>query len=690
MLLYDEIGNSYERKNLYLKQLFSLKEQLDDGTDGSAAKQALRELGQNKNKHPHIVALRDYQRAEKTFLSQLKAQRSAYSQGLDKDLPGKLKSLQTRLFLAQKKKDFYESYQELSYDAELHFKENTLIVQQLPDIITQYEQNRSQLLQALEDKKNLDREAERTAAIEYKRLRAEQNQHFRHGVKILKSKKKKGLISHKALVNGIAELKHKRDEINKVNSYTSKKKAINELIANKRYTMAQGLNLQLKVLKSNISDVRRVTPVETEHHIPWYAFAGIILPGLGQLLNRQYVKAALFFIGTLFLYFVAIPYALGYGNYQGTGVSGLITLAAGARRVDRSLIFMIEGIMAIFLLLIGATILIINFNDVFKTQIASFKGIRPRNWFETAVRIENEGFPYVVSIPALLVTLFIVMVPIMTAILLSFTGMDPQNQSKFPWVGLQNYQLIALGRGLAGSVFWLILGWTLVWTIVATTSAIVTGFMLAIIANGDRIKGKVFFRTVYLLPWAVPAFITIMFFSIMFSPNGAMTELISSIFGQRILIKNDPTLSRITLIALQTWLGSSYVFLLSTGVLQAIPGDLYEAAQIDGATDWQKLRRITLPIVLFQTAPLLVGQYTFQFNNFSIIWLFNQGGPFNPTRYGNLAGGTDLLISYIYKLVMENQYQAIGAAISIIIALGLMLFAFIGFKNSKAFKEERL
>jgi arabinogalactan oligomer/maltooligosaccharide transport system permease protein len=129
---------------------------------------------------------------------------------------------------------------------------------------------------------------------------------------------------------------------------------------------------------------------------------------------------------------------------------------------------------------------------------------------------------------------------------------------------------------------------------------------------------------------------------------------------------------------------------LSTGVLQAIPGDLYEAAQIDGATSWQKMRKITLPIVLFQTAPLLVGQYTFNFNNFSIIYLFNGGGPFNPTKYGNLAGSSDLLISYIYKLTMENQYQAIGAAITIVISLGLMMFAFIGFKNSKAFKEERL
>ena len=175
----------------------------------------------------------------------------------------------------------------------------------------------------------------------------------------------------------------------------------------------------------------------------------------------------------------------------------------------------------------------------------------------------------------------------------------------------------------------------------------------------------------------------------MTSPNGQITKLLEGIFGGNFAIKSSTNLTRIALILLQTWLGSSYIFLLSTGVLQGIPQDLYEAAEIDGATGWQKLSKITLPLVLFQTAPLLIGQYTFNFNNFSIIYLFNGGGPFDPSNYGNIAGSTDLLISYIYKLTIEKQYQSIGAAITIFISLGLMVFAYIGFKNSKAFKEEK-
>ena len=131
----------------------------------------------------------------------------------------------------------------------------------------------------------------------------------------------------------------------------------------------------------------------------------------------------------------------------------------------------------------------------------------------------------------------------------------------------------------------------------------------------------------------MPAFITILFFSILSSPNGVLTEMLRGVFGEGLQIKNDPFVSKVVLICIQGWLGSSYIFLLATGVLQSINKDLYEAADIDGASAFKKLIKITIPLVLFQTAPLLVGQYTFNFNNFSNIYLFNSGGPFNPVVY---------------------------------------------------------
>jgi len=669
--LQDDIGNLYIRKNLFL-----LKRAKGENVDP-------------KNDE-YLQRLATFSQAEKLFRVDLKGKVNQFLSKQPSGLPQKLLRFERQLFVAKEEVHFYEAFSELSYEAELRLNQAKVKAKQLPEIIENYKQLDKELSKARQESKRIDLKDEADAQKAYKAYKVTLDTEYEASKQQLKSKFNQGTISKKALKNGIVELKRHRSESLAIKRLIAPKQSIKELVSNKKYLLTKGISRQIKVMNSNLSDVRRLTPVEVNRTMPVWAFLSFPIPGLGQMLNGQWIKALLFFLGSIYNYFIAIPYALGYGNYQGDGLYGLMTLAEGGMKLDKSIIFMIEGVVALFLVIFAIGIFWLSFKDVLKVETDRIKGIRPRSWFETLVKIEQEGFPYLVSIPALVVTVFVVLVPITTAILLSFTGMDPQHQSKFGWVGLENYKLIAMGQGMAGSVFYSILGWTLIWTLASSTLAIMTGFTLAIIAHNERIIGKTFFRIIYLLPWAVPAFITIMFFSIMLSPDGAITQLVENTFNIQLEVKSSIFQSRLALIFMQVWLGSSYVFLLSTGVLQAIPEDLYEAAQIDGATEWQKLRRITVPIVLFQTAPLLVGQYTFNFNNFSIIYLFNSGGPFNPSKYGNLAGGTDLLISYIYKLTTENQYQAVGAAITIVISLGLMVFAFIGFKNSKAFKEERL
>ena len=688
-VLYDYIGREYERKNLYLKEVALLQDKIAHASQSEkqTLKNQLKELISKKDSHPYLLKLKEYEEREKKFLEELKAKSSAHKETLDKSLSKEVAELELELYESKLKEAFYKDYVELTYDAEFAYREAVIQMKLLPEVIEKTMKLEDDLRKALTMKAVGDKEA---IGKEIAQFKAEQKALYDTRSEELKKKRNEGLISEKALKNGMKELKKNYKYAVRVKEFEDPDKMKKELIKSRRFELKDFVKVSRRIVNADIADARRNTPVEVMKTQPVNTAIGALFPGLGQLLNKQPVKAALFFLGLIFIYAIAIPYALGYGNYQGNGIAGLISLAEGGRRIDKSLIFMIEGIIAIVLLLFSAGIYIANFKDVKGTEKNVMKGIRPKNWFETKQSIEEDGFPYLVSIPALIVIAFIVLVPIFTAILLSFTGMDPKNQSKFPWVGFGNYKLIALGEGLAGSVFWQILAWTIIWTILATTLAIFIGFGLALLANNPRIKGKGILRMIYLLPWAVPAFITIMFFSIMFSSTGALTEIIENVFGVLIDFKNDTFWSRFILIMLQGWLGSSYVFLLSTGVLQAIPEDLYEAADIDGANSWQKIRKITLPMVLFQTAPLLVNQYTFNFNNFSIIYLFNGGGPFNPSVYGNLAGSSDILISYIYKLTMDNQYQAIGAAISIVISLGLMVFAFIGYKNSKAFKEERL
>jgi len=689
--LYDDIGNKYKRKNLYLLEIAELNEKIEAGGDSKKELELqLNKLIKTKKTHPYNIKLNKFKEEEKVFLKSLKTGEKDFKNTLDKSLPYKARKLKIQLFIAEEKYKFYKDYVDLDYDAKLEYEKNKLLKEELPKIIEYIVRETLAIEKALEDRKKIDLNNENKFKLEIKKFKREQKEFLREEKGRLKEKRKQGLISKKAQINEAKILKQKYKDAVTLKSYDSPLKINKEIVKSKKHGIKRNTKLNLKILNSNISDIRRINPIEVEKRKPKIAYLTFPFPGVGQIFNGQHKKACIFLLASLFIYLIGIPYALGFGNYQGKGIRGLITLAEGGRRVDKSLIFMIEGILAIFFVIISLFLLYFSFKDVVKVEKNTIKGIRPNNWFETKSTLGEEGFPYVVNLPALIVIVFMVLVPVTTTVLLSFTGMDPNHQSKFSWIGIKNYKMIAMGEGLAGSVFWLTLGWTIIWTLVATTLAILLGFALALLVNNDRVKGKAIFRTIYLLPWAVPAFITIMFFSIMLSPNGAISQLINNLWGISLSVKTNATQTRIALILLQGWLGSSYIFLLSTGVLQAIPNDLYEAAEMDGATIWQKLRRITLPIVLFQTTPLLVGQYVFNFNNFSIIYLFNGGGPFEPSIYGNLAGSSDLLISYIYKLTIEKQYQGIGAAITVFVSIAVMFVSFLGYRNSKAFKEERL
>lgn len=688
--LYDNINSQYDRRNLYLYEVSILQEKIEEavGNEKDQLKKQLKEVISNKPNHEYNKRLLEYKNEEKLFLVETKKKITKLKGELDSGLSKSIKDLEIRLFKAKETKRFYEKYIKLTYDAELIYEQSKLEINQIPAVIEFEKSSIIELNKAINKKANINTTEDEKFKREFKAYKIEEKKKLKERIKEVKSKQKEKIISKQAKNNIIIELKRKYNEIVLVKSFECEKTYNKEIIKNKKYELRNVVKQKINTVNINVADLRRVYPVESEKSLPIISYCTFLVPGLGQLLNKQYMKSITMFFATIYIYMAAIPYALGYGNYKGEGIAGLITLATNAGKLDRSIIFMIEGILAMFLVIIGLILMYLSFKDVNTVEKDTIKGTRYRIWTETRQTILEDGFPYLVLSPAIIVTIFIVFIPVLTTILLSFTGMAPDTQAKFGWEGIANYKMLVFGEGMVGSIFWKILGWTFVWTIGATTLAVGLGFILAIVLNNDRIKGKVLFRSIYLLPWAVPSFITIMFFSILLTDNGSVVSFLQGIFGANFSIKNDPFVSRITLICIQAWLGSAYVFLLSTGVLQSISSELYEAADIDGATNFKKLAKITVPLVLFQTAPLLVGQYVFNFNNFGVIYLFNSGGPFDPTKYGNLAGSTDLLISYIYKLTMENQYQALGAAITVIISIALMAMAYVGYRNTDAFRRD--
>ena len=206
--------------------------------------------------------------------------------------------------------------------------------------------------------------------------------------------------------------------------------------------------------------------------------------------------------------------------------------------------------------------------------------------------------------------------------------------------------------------------------------------------NDERLKFKKLIRTILILPWAVPAFVTILVFAAMFNDDfGAINrDIIIPLFGgDGVAWLSDPLYSRVAIIMVQTWLGFPFIFALFTGILQSISKDWYEAADIDGASRIQKFKNITFPHVMFATAPLLIMQYAQNFNNFNVIYLFNEGG---PAVRGQNAGGTDILISWVYKLTFDTNNYSMAAVISIIMGLIVSGFAFYQFRRTRSFKEE--
>ncbi len=401
--LYDDIGNEYTRKNQYILELAKNQASLSSMSASEKEKviKAINVLTHNRRNHPYNLALGDYKQEERNFLITLNAKAKQYKSELDSSQDSKLKKLEKNLFVAEEKVKFYSKYTALTYDADLEYEKNRIISEQLPEIIQKYLTTKEELKSAKEKLGKIDPAKEAAHKIALKSYVEHQNVLAKENKQKLRDKRKSKLISEKALRNGIIEIRKKRKESINLKSYESETKATKELIGNKKYVLRKGIKRDLTVLKSNIADSRRKIPVEVYKTKPLNAWFTFYLPGLGQLLNKQYLKAALFAIISLFIYLVAIPYALGFGNYQGEGISGLVSLAAEGKRSDRSLIFMIEGIVAIFLSLFAFAGYLLSFFDVRNVERDMIKGIRPRNSFETLSKVENEGFPYMVSLPAL-------------------------------------------------------------------------------------------------------------------------------------------------------------------------------------------------------------------------------------------------------------------------------------------------
>ena len=294
--------------------------------------------------------------------------------------------------------------------------------------------------------------------------------------------------------------------------------------------------------------------------------------------------------------------------------------------------------------------------------------------------------------PSMFFITVLTILPLVFMICMAFTNYSKigNHLVLFDWVGLENFRTLFDSNSVLGSTFWRVLGWTLVWAFFATFTNYFAGMILAIVINRKETKYKGFWRFCFVLPCAVPMFVSLLIMRTMLQPEGAVNVLLRQLGliadGTSLPFFTDPTWARVTVILINIWVGVPYTLLQLTGVLQNIPADLYEAATVDGANSVQTFFRITLPYMFYVTTPYLIATFTGNVNNFNVIYLLSGGDP--VTDLASTAGSTDLLVTWLYKLTIDKQYYNVGAVVGILTFIILAVGSLLTYRRSKSYREE--
>ena len=217
------------------------------------------------------------------------------------------------------------------------------------------------------------------------------------------------------------------------------------------------------------------------------------------------------------------------------------------------------------------------------------------------------------------------------------------------------------------------------------------GLLFALILQNRRIPFRKAFRTLLIVPYAIPGLISVAIWKGMLNPNlGVISNFIKSLGGEPPPVFTDEGWSKIAILLVNLWLGYPYFMLVCSGALAAIPADMYEAAEVDGANWWDRFRGLTLPMLLVAVGPLLIASFTYNFNNFVLIEAFNEGGP--PMQESGIvpAGHTDILISYAFRWAFGGGRGAdfgLASAITIIIFFLVAGVTLLQFRVTKGWEE---
>lgn len=423
----------------------------------------------------------------------------------------------------------------------------------------------------------------------------------------------------------------------------------------------------------------------------------IIFMGLGHIVQMKEWIKGLFFAAIEVIFLCFSPLVFGK-------IIDLVNIGKDQSNVamqerQLSTFMMIDGFIALAFLAVFIVIYYISVKSALNSYSDYCINGKYADNRDVLHGIGGKAFPIIGLTPALALMIFFVVVPLIFAVASGFTNWS--NPDHIPpggsvnWVGLDNYITMFGGDASWAKSFGSVALWTLIWGACATGTSYFGGMIMAVILNNAKIRIKPLFRAIFILPYAIPSILSMMVWkNLLNGSSGTVNRTLKAIgiLGANDAIPwlSDVTMARVTCILINLWAGFPYFMMLIAGQMTAISADIFEAAEIDGANKAQIFKSITLPMVLYQTIPLIIMSFTFNINNFGTIFFLTGGAPTIPTTTTTKAGGTDIVVTWIYKLTMDDMNYKNASVLAMVVFIVLAPFAIFNFRNTKSFKEGEL
>lgn len=420
--------------------------------------------------------------------------------------------------------------------------------------------------------------------------------------------------------------------------------------------------------------------------------ASCIFMGLGHIIYlKQYLKGILFAAVEVFM-IICSPKLLNM-------IKDMIELSRWYKNVEPAYTRMIDGLLAIAIILFFIVLFIVSVRSALSSYQDYCLDGRVKTNKESMQGAVGKAFPFIGLSPALILIVVFVIVPLIFSILTGFTNwtenVNPTPGTRVSWIGLDNYKDMFGGDAVWFSAFGRVAVWTVIWGVLSTFTCYFGGMVLATLLYEAKLKITPVLRAILILPYAVPSILTVQIWSKLLYIYGPVNKLLRALglIDEDVSWMTDPQHTmrvKVICLLINMWVGVPYFMLLITGQMTAISQDIYEAAMIDGANKLQVFTNITLPLIIYQTAPLIILSFTHNINNFGAIYFLTGGAPNLADSTETQAGSTDILVTWIYKLTVNNGEYGMAAVLAMLVFLVMAPFAIWNFRNTKSYKEGEL